>query len=173
MSLLYRIERHLKKSGVSATVFGTAAINDPALVRHLRNGRQPRPKTEARILAFIEAVERARGTLMPRAREDAATALLRALGARLEGCECAFRIDELASRGWASATFSGARHRIAFSLVGAGAAAAADAFMEGLEDALFALRGHILADIALIGEERDPGGERVQVRIEALTVEDD
>jgi tRNA-dihydrouridine synthase len=60
MSLLYRVERHLKQSGVPATVFGRAAINDPALVRQLRNGREPRAKTEARILAAIAAAECAR-----------------------------------------------------------------------------------------------------------------
>jgi hypothetical protein len=110
---------------------------------------------------------------MTRVREDAATALLQALGARLENCACAFRVDELISRSWASVTFSGARHRIVVSLVGAGAAAAADSFLTGMEDAEFDLRGHLLADIALIAEDRDLDGERVQVRLEALTVEDD
>lgn len=58
MSLLYRIERHLKQSGLTATAFGREALNDPAFVRHLRKGREPRPRTEARILAFIDAAER-------------------------------------------------------------------------------------------------------------------
>lgn len=110
---------------------------------------------------------------MRRVVEDAATALLRALGARFAGFEGTFRIEEVSSRCWASVTFSGARHRIRFSLAGANAGAAADAFVEALEETEFDLRGHILADIALIGEERDPAGERAQLTIEGLTVEDD
>ncbi|HEX8191922.1 MAG TPA: hypothetical protein VF552_03400 [Allosphingosinicella sp.] len=103
---------------------------------------------------------------------DAATALLRALGLRFVDFPGHFRVDELTSRSWASVTFTGARHRIAFSLEGEGAAAAADAFVAGLPEAEFDLRGHILADVALAGDERCAAGERVRLRIEALTVED-
>jgi hypothetical protein len=110
---------------------------------------------------------------MQRMIEDAATALLRALWAQFTGFDGLFRVDELTSRGWASVTFTGARHRVAFSLVGAGAGTAADCFLQRMEDSDFDLRGHILADIALTSEERDPSGEQVQLRLEALTVEDD
>jgi tRNA-dihydrouridine synthase len=55
MTLLNRIERHLRRSGITASAFGRGAVNDPAFVRHLRNGREPTPTTEARVLAFIEA----------------------------------------------------------------------------------------------------------------------
>lgn len=109
---------------------------------------------------------------MQKVTEDAATALLRALCASFASFAGAFRIDELVCRSWASVTFTGARHRIAFSLEGEGAGAAADSFIERMGEAEFDLRGHILADIALVGEERSAAGERVQVRIEALTVED-
>jgi tRNA-dihydrouridine synthase len=61
MTLLNRIERHLKQTGTFASVFGREAMNDPAFVRQLRNGREPRPKTEARVLAAIQAAERKRG----------------------------------------------------------------------------------------------------------------
>lgn len=76
---------------------------------------------------------------------------------------------ELASRPWASITFSGARHRLVLRIAGAGAAAAADAFLDGLEGREFALRGHILADIVVVREVREPGG--VRLTLEALTVE--
>ena len=109
---------------------------------------------------------------MRRVTEDAATALLRALAARFADFEGLFRVEELSSRGWASVTFSGSRHRILFSLSGRGAGAAADAFLKSMEFAEFDLRGHILADIALTAEERDADAERVGIRIEALTVED-
>jgi len=104
---------------------------------------------------------------------DAATAFLRALCGTFGNFHGTFRVDELTSRSWASVTFSGARHSVAFTLEGEGAADAADAFVAAMADAEFDLRGHILADMTLAGQERSPGGERVQLRIEALTVEDD
>jgi hypothetical protein len=110
---------------------------------------------------------------MRRAVVDSATALLRALGARFESFDGAFRVEELSSRCWASVTFSGARHRIVFSLAGVDAGATADSFVERLDETDFDLRGHILADVALLDAERDGAGERVKLTIEALTVEDD
>ncbi|MEA3016566.1 MAG: hypothetical protein QOI38_1288 [Sphingomonadales bacterium] len=61
MKVLYRVERHLRRSGLTATAFGRKVMNDPGFVRHLRNGREPTPKTEARIVAAIEAAERLAG----------------------------------------------------------------------------------------------------------------
>jgi hypothetical protein len=78
-------------------------------------------------------------------------------------------IEAPVSRRWASVTFSGERHRLRLHLGGAGAAAAADAFLDGLDEREFALRGHILADIALVGDEREDDG--VRLTLEALTVE--
>ena len=60
MTLLNRIERYLERSGTTATRFGRDVMSDPAFVRDLRNGRHPSPQTEARILAAIEAGDRAR-----------------------------------------------------------------------------------------------------------------
>jgi len=110
---------------------------------------------------------------MRRVSEDGATALLRALSARFAGFAGLFRVEELASRNWASVTFSGARHRVAFILEGEGAGTTADAFLEGMAEAEFDLRGHILADIAVVGQERDEAARRVRLDLEALTVEDD
>jgi tRNA-dihydrouridine synthase len=61
MTLLYRIERHLKRTGLPASLFGREAMNDPGFVRHLRNGREPRSRTEARVLAYMARDERGRG----------------------------------------------------------------------------------------------------------------
>lgn len=110
---------------------------------------------------------------MPQVTEDAASAFLRAVRVNFVnfvGSGGAFSLHELVSRSWASVTFSGARHRIAFSLEGPGAGEAADAFLGSMAEAEFDLRGHILADITLAGEERS--GERVRISLEALTVED-
>lgn len=51
--LLQRINRYLDDSGMPETLFGRRAVHDPRLVGDLRNGREPRPETVARIDAFI------------------------------------------------------------------------------------------------------------------------
>lgn len=104
--------------------------------------------------------------------EDAATAFLRALRARFEAFCGTFRVEELVSRSWASATFSGARHRASFILSGPGALAAADEFVATLDEAEFDVRDHILADLSLVSRESDEEASRVRIRLEALTVED-
>jgi hypothetical protein len=100
---------------------------------------------------------------------DAASAFLRAVRAGFSGLT-AFVLEELRTRAWASVTFSGARHELAFRVEGEGAEAEAGRFLDGLAAREFELRGHIVADIALVEEERRPGCARI--RIEALTVED-
>ncbi|MEA1014886.1 hypothetical protein [Sphingosinicella sp. LY1275] len=98
-----------------------------------------------------------------------------ARGLRADRASRPHLFEEIVSRQWASATFTGARHDLTFRLEGPNAWASADSFLDNLESAEFALRGHILADIALVSEERfaDPAGEpRTRLRIEALTVED-
>lgn len=79
--------------------------------------------------------------------------------------------EELISHPWASITFSGARHLLTLQIEGEGAGAAADMFLDGLEEREFALRGHIVADIVVAGQERSPGGRAVRLAIEALTIE--
>jgi len=100
---------------------------------------------------------------------DATTAFLRAIRLNLLNFQ-GFALEEIRSRRWTSATFAGARHELSFRLEGEGAEAAAKSFLARLRAAEFALRGHVLADIALVSEKYDPG--RVTIRIEALTVED-
>lgn len=51
--VLPKIQRFLRRSGMPATKFGRLAVNDPRLVRDLRNGREPRARTVARIEAFL------------------------------------------------------------------------------------------------------------------------
>lgn len=52
--LLRTIEIFLRSSGVPATRFGRDAVNDPRFVSDLRRGREPGPKTIARIVDFLE-----------------------------------------------------------------------------------------------------------------------
>ena len=98
--------------------------------------------------------------------------LKRALRAIFVMFGAAVTFDDIVSRRWASITFSGERHRLSLSLPGPGAQAAVDAFLDGLEDRDFALRGHILADIEAAGIQRDSDGQ-IRLTLEALTVEDD
>lgn len=53
MSLLIEIDRFLRRTAMPATKFGRLAVHDPRLVGDLRRGRQPRPRTVARVQAFI------------------------------------------------------------------------------------------------------------------------
>lgn len=78
-------------------------------------------------------------------------------------------VEDLASRPWASVGLCGARHRLVLRIGGRAAGAAARAFLEGLADREFELRGAILADIVLAGQVRD--GPWLRLMLEALTVE--
>ena len=101
---------------------------------------------------------------------DATSALLRALSMKFVGFGANVELEEIRSRGWASVTFTGARHELVYRIEGSEAEAAAEAFLSNLDTADFRLRGHILADIALVSTERRTGEARF--RLEALTVED-
>ncbi len=53
MTLLERIENHLRDNDISATTFGRDAVGDPRFVLDLRNGRNPRRKTVRRLEAYL------------------------------------------------------------------------------------------------------------------------
>lgn len=55
MDILAIVLEFLRQTGLPETLFGRLAINDPRLVRDMRQGRDPRPTTRARILRFITA----------------------------------------------------------------------------------------------------------------------
>jgi hypothetical protein len=57
--LLARIDAHLRRTRLPVTRFGRDAVGDPNFVLDLRDGRMPRDSTVKRVLAFIEACERA------------------------------------------------------------------------------------------------------------------
>lgn len=76
------------------------------------------------------------------------------------------RVTGVRSRPWASATFAGARHRLEIRLP----AGQVPAFVEGLSEAEFGLRGHLVADIAVTG--RRVGGDETVLEVEALTIEE-
>lgn len=53
MAILGKVERYLRKHSLPATKFGRLAVRDPRLVGDLRNGRELRAKTLARVEAFL------------------------------------------------------------------------------------------------------------------------
>ncbi len=54
MHLLTRIQHHLLRSGTPPSRFGRDVVGDPRFVRDLRNGREPRSKTVARVHAWLD-----------------------------------------------------------------------------------------------------------------------
>ena len=55
MHLLREVEKFLRSNETAPTRFGRDAVGDPRFVFDLRRGREPRPSTVARVLAFLEA----------------------------------------------------------------------------------------------------------------------
>jgi len=51
--LLQRIEKHLRVRRMPPTRFGREAIGDPCFVFDLRDGREPRSKTIARVVRYL------------------------------------------------------------------------------------------------------------------------
>ena len=58
MHLLRDVENFLRRSDTPPTRFGRDAVGDPRFVFDLRNGRDPRPRTVARIRAYLEECAR-------------------------------------------------------------------------------------------------------------------
>ena len=52
--LLNRIEQHMKAGRVPPARFGREAVGDPNFVFDLRDGREPRAKTVARVLRYLD-----------------------------------------------------------------------------------------------------------------------
>ena len=98
---------------------------------------------------------------------DVATLLERALLAGAARADCPLSLACSEMERWASATFTGARHRI--TLVGE-RSAALDSWLAALPEAEFMLRGHLVADIKLVRVRR--AGAAATIAIEVLTVEE-
>ena len=57
MYLLREVEKFLRMSKIPPARFGREAMGDPRFVFDLRNGREPRPRTIARIRQFLEGAQ--------------------------------------------------------------------------------------------------------------------
>jgi hypothetical protein len=69
--LLQRVELHLQLTRTPPARFGRDAIGDPCFVFDLRDGREPRSKTVARVLSYIEDRERRLSQLIEPHRDGA------------------------------------------------------------------------------------------------------
>ena len=57
MQLLREVEKYLKNTNVPPARFGRDVMRDPRFVFDLRNGREPRSRTEKRVRAYLEEVQ--------------------------------------------------------------------------------------------------------------------
>lgn len=58
MYLMRRIELFLRRADMAPTRFGREAVGDPRLISDLKNGRELRDSTAARIVAWLDAQEK-------------------------------------------------------------------------------------------------------------------
>ena len=58
MHLMRRIERFLEQADMKPTRCGREAVGDPRLISDMKNGRELRDATIARIQAWLDAQER-------------------------------------------------------------------------------------------------------------------
>ncbi|MDJ0277192.1 hypothetical protein QLH51_10340 [Sphingomonas sp. 2R-10] len=94
---------------------------------------------------------------------DATTLLERRLRIAAEAAGATIAIVAADATPWASATFNGARHRLTL----AGGGAAFERWIAALPEADLPLRGHLVADVQVVG--RAVAGA---VGLEVLTVEE-
>lgn len=108
--------------------------------------------------------------MLKMAMSRAASGLLRALIERLGGEPDRILLSDVRSVDWQSLTFSGETHAINLRVCGPGAGAAVAHFAHGIEDAEFAIPGHLVADIVIAGAPVLAQDGSVALAIEALTV---
>ena len=73
---------------------------------------------------------------------------------------------------WQSLTFIGERHELTLRVLGSQADAIAARLVDEIEEAEFALRGHIVADIAVAEPPMHCSDGSIEVKLEALTLVD-
>lgn len=97
---------------------------------------------------------------------DAGALVERALNASALAAGVPLTIEEASAVRWASATFAGARHILEVAMQDA---EPARRWLGTLGDAEMPMRGHLLADCAVVATRHHAG--RLTARVEALTVE--
>jgi len=102
---------------------------------------------------------------------SSAAALLRLLLARTGLDQNRIVVGRFQSVDWQSLTFTGERHEITLRIAGPDAARALGLLRDGLAEAEWALEGHVVAEILIVGEDVEPDGS-ILVDLEALTLSD-
>jgi len=110
--------------------------------------------------------------MMKLALSTAAAGLLRAILARAGIDRDRILLTEFRSVDWQSLTFVGERHEMELRVPGPGADLIADRLTDGLADAEFAIPGHIVADVAVVGTLQSASDGSTVVKLEALTISD-
>jgi hypothetical protein len=98
---------------------------------------------------------------------DAGTLLIRALRGQATAAGVTMHVESIACTPWASATFVGTLHRLTVAAV---AVPGLRDWIDGLPEAEFAMRGHIVADLSV--ESIEMVGDREHVTLEVLTLID-
>lgn len=110
--------------------------------------------------------------MMKIAMSRAASGLLRALLDRAPEARDRILLSQVRSVDWQSLTFVGERHCIELRVIGKGDVQLAERLTDGLADAEFAIPGHVVADIVVVGEPRREPDGGLTLSIEALTIAD-
>ena len=143
--MLMQIEAFLRAEAMPWTRFGRLAVRDPRFVQDLRNGREPRPETRARIAAFIaryhERVSDAGVT----------SAALRDAVMRLAGPGAALRLHS--ERACTCAGQEATAHRITLRFAGDAAFEQGEAYAAALYRHEFTLPGVLVADAQVAAQE--------------------
>jgi len=110
--------------------------------------------------------------MMRMAMSPAAAALLRDILRRGSVDRDRILLTEFRSTDWQSLTFIGEQHRIRLRILSPRAEQTASQLVNGIEDSEFRIPGHVVADIALAGEQSVKDDGSIELTIEALTVEE-
>ena len=104
---------------------------------------------------------------------DPHSALIPALAKHLSPAEV--QVLDSHETGWASATFTGARHSFSLAISGTGAGDAVAKLEREIGEAEFELPGHLVADILVTARRTDwhVSPPVIRIEVEALTVETD
>ncbi|MBA2772098.1 MAG: hypothetical protein H0U34_08850 [Sphingomonas sp.] len=111
--------------------------------------------------------------MMRIAMSPAAAGLLRALLARAAVDRDRILLTEFRSVDWQSLTFVGERHEFQLRVAGPDALDILSRTLSDLDEAEFAVPGHLVADIAVVDEPRRQADGSMTVALEALTVAQD
>ncbi len=108
--------------------------------------------------------------MLKMAMSRAASGLLRALLERAVGESDRILLSDVRSLDWQSLTFTGETHLMTLRVCGPGAERIVGQLTDGIQDAEFAIPGHLVADILVAGVPVVALDGSLTLAIEALTV---